>query len=79
MNLGGSRTAQLRKMIRVLGEEMGVEPAIYQLPVQAGDVTRTYANVTKARRLLGYEQNTEFRDGIREFLAWLEGDSSFQT
>lgn len=79
MNLGGSRTAQLRKMIRVLGEEMGVEPAIYQLPVQAGDVTRTYANVTRARRLLGYEQNTEFRDGIREFLAWLEGDSSFQT
>ena len=71
VNLGESRTIGLREMIRAVGEEMGIEPRIRRLPMQPGDVERTYADITKARRLLGYAPRWEFREGIREFVRWL--------
>ncbi|MBT8395565.1 MAG: NAD-dependent epimerase/dehydratase family protein [Gemmatimonadetes bacterium] len=70
VNLGESRTISLREMIDVLGEEMGVEPRIRPLPEQPGDVTRTYADISKARKLLGYDPEWEFREGIKAFLEW---------
>lgn len=71
VNLGESRTVELREMIRVVGEELGIEPRIRTLPMQPGDVERTFADITKARRLLGYAPRWEFREGIREFVQWL--------
>ncbi|MGW8265960.1 MAG: GDP-mannose 4,6-dehydratase [Longimicrobiales bacterium] len=71
VNLGESRTIGLMEMIGVLGEEMGTEPRIRRLPLQPGDVDRTYADITKARRLLGYAPRWEFREGVREFVRWL--------
>lgn len=70
INLGESRTISLSQMIQVLGEEIGREPVIKRLPEQPGDVVRTFADVSKARRVLGYEPNWEFREGIRTFLEW---------
>lgn len=72
VNLGESRTVTLSEMIGVLGEEMGIEPAIDPRPLQPGDVQRTWADVSKARRLLGYEPRTDFREGIRRFVRWLD-------
>ena len=72
VNLGESRTVSLAEMIQVLAEETGIEPAIERLPLQPGDVTRTWADVTKARTLLGYEPTTDFREGIRRFVRWFE-------
>ncbi|MCH7533386.1 MAG: GDP-mannose 4,6-dehydratase [Gemmatimonadetes bacterium] len=72
VNLGESRTVSLHEMIQVLGEEMGVEPAVDQKPMQPGDVERTYADVSKARALLAYEPSVEFRDGVRMFLEWFD-------
>jgi UDP-glucuronate 4-epimerase len=72
VNLGESRTVSLREMIQVLGEEMGVEPVIDRQEMQPGDVERTYADVSKARELLGYEPSVEFRDGVRVFLEWFD-------
>ena len=79
VNLGESRTISLRDMIAVLGEEMGVEPEIAPLPVQPGDVLRTWADVSKARRLLGYEPATEFREGVRRFVPWFEESRAGRT
>ena len=73
VNLGESRTVPLREMIQVLGEEMGVQPVIDRKPLQPGDVERTYADVSKARALLGYEPSVDFRDGVRGFLEWFDG------
>jgi UDP-glucuronate 4-epimerase len=70
VNLGESRTIALREMIQVLGEEMGTSPRVRQLPEQPGDVVRTYADISKARRVLGYEPKWEFREGIRAFVKW---------
>ena len=69
-NLGNHSTVALSEMIRVLGEEMGVEPRIERLPMQPGDVERTYADIARARDELGYRPDTEFRDGLRRFLEW---------
>lgn len=69
-NLGNHRTVSLSEMIRTLGEEMGVEPRVRRLPMQPGDVLRTYADIERAGAELGYRPATSFREGVRRFLEW---------
>ena len=69
-NLGNSDPVELRTMIALLGEALGREPIIQQLPEQPGDVRQTYADVTRARDELGYAPRTPFRDGLARFVAW---------
>lgn len=72
VNLGSDRPVTLNELIQALGEAMGVEPAIEELPPQPGDVERTWADISRARALLGYEPRTPFREGIARFVAWRE-------
>ena len=69
-NLGNNRTVTLAEMIQTLSTEMGIEPRIQRLPMQPGDVTRTYADIERARLELGYRPHTDFREGVRRFLEW---------
>ena len=71
VNLGGSRTTPLRELVRMIGEAMGVEPRVEWLPAQPGDVRRTFADVSRARELLGYAPSVPMKEGIRRFVAWL--------
>jgi UDP-glucuronate 4-epimerase len=71
VNLGESRTVGLLEMVEVLSEELGLEPRIRWLPPQPGDVERTFADISKARALLGYDPQWEFRRGIRSFVEWI--------
>ena len=70
INLGNSETVTLLEMIRALEEALGKQAAIEWQPEQAGDVPQTWASVTKAHDLLGYEPRTPFRDGMRRFAEW---------
>jgi len=70
LNLGNSSPVSLMEMIQTIGRACGVEPKIKQLPMQAGDVERTYADISKAKRLIGYEPKTPFEDGIKNFVTW---------
>jgi len=72
-NLGNNRTVTLKEMIETVCEGMGVEPRIRRLPMQPGDVLRTYADIGHAGAELGYRPETEFREGVRRFLAWFSG------
>jgi UDP-glucuronate 4-epimerase len=72
-NLGESRTTTLRELIEQLGAALGVAPVIDQKPLQPGDVTITYADVSKARELLGYDPHTLVVDGLARYAAWLDG------
>jgi len=74
VNLGESRTVTLAEMIEVVADEMGVEPVIERQPMQPGDVERTWADVSKARELFGYDPQWDFRDGVREFVRWFRAD-----
>ncbi|HUF76935.1 MAG TPA: NAD-dependent epimerase/dehydratase family protein [Longimicrobiales bacterium] len=70
VNLGGARTIQLLRMIRLIGDAIGVEPRIRQLADQPGDVRRTFADVSKAQRLFGYAPSVPFEEGIHRFGTW---------
>jgi UDP-glucuronate 4-epimerase len=70
VNLGESRTVSLTEMIDTIGRTLAVTPKIERLPMQPGDVIRTYADITKARRLLGYDPQTSFEDGVERFVEW---------
>ena len=72
VNLGGSRTVELRELITLLERELGREAVIDRQPAQPGDVPRTYADVSKARRLLGYDPQTPIEEGIRRFVQWFK-------
>jgi UDP-glucuronate 4-epimerase len=72
-NLGGSATTTLSELIAMIGEAVGKEAIIRQMPEQPGDVPRTYADVDKARRLLGYEPRTPIREGVRKYAGWFAG------
>jgi UDP-glucuronate 4-epimerase len=73
VNLGGSRTVELRELIALLERELGRKAVIDRQPPQPGDVPQTYADVAKARRLLGYDPRTPIEEGIRRFVEWFKG------
>ncbi len=70
INLGESRTVELRELITILEKEMGIPAQINRQPLQPGDVPQTFADISRARRLLGYDPQTQIEDGIRKFLEW---------
>jgi UDP-glucuronate 4-epimerase len=69
-NLGGSQTTALIDLVHWLAAELGVEPRVEMLPEQPGDVPITFADVTKAREMLGYEPKVPIREGLRRYVAW---------
>ena len=70
LNLGSNNPISLKEMIETIGKVLEIEPKIKQLPMQPGDVDRTYACIDKAKELLGYEPSISFEDGIKEFVKW---------
>jgi UDP-glucuronate 4-epimerase len=69
-NLGESRPVELRRLVEVLEQTMGVTAKREQLPMQAGDVERTFADLTKSSAILGYRPTTEIETGITRFVSW---------
>ncbi|HVF41508.1 MAG TPA: GDP-mannose 4,6-dehydratase [Pyrinomonadaceae bacterium] len=69
-NLGESRTVELRELIALLEKELGREAVIDCKPLQPGDVPQTFADISKARRMLGYDPQTPVEEGIRRFVEW---------
>lgn len=70
VNLGSNNPITLKEMIATIGDVLGIEPRIKQMPMQPGDVDRTYADVSKAKGLFGYEPKWSFRQGIEKFVEW---------
>ncbi len=73
INLGGSQTTRLRELIALLQTNLGREAVIEEESAQPGDVKATYADVDKARRLLGYEPRVPMEEGVRRFVDWYRG------
>jgi len=70
INLGEHEVTTLRELIDLLAEATGKEAIIDQQPMQPGDVPRTYADVTRAKELLGYQPQISMREGVRRFVEW---------
>ncbi len=71
-NLGGSQPVALDDVIARLALGLRVEPRIRRLPPQPGDVDRTWADVSRTKRDLGWSPRTSFDAGMDAFLAWFE-------
>ena len=69
-NLGESETIQLQDLITSIEEALGRKAQINHLPEQPGDVPLTCADISKARRLLGYQPTTPLRVGLPQFVEW---------
>lgn len=70
VNLGGSRTTSLQHLIELIAGALGVEPRVEALPDQPGDVPITFADVSKAKRLWGWEPLVPIEEGIQRFIEW---------
>lgn len=69
-NLGESQTVELRELISLLEKALDCHAIIDRQPLQPGDVPQTFADITKARQLLGYDPQTKIEDGIQRFVEW---------
>ncbi|MBS1797494.1 MAG: GDP-mannose 4,6-dehydratase [Acidobacteria bacterium] len=69
-NLGESQTIELKDLIALLEESLGKKAIIDRQPMQPGDVPLTFADISKARNLLGYNPTTKIGQGIPKFAEW---------
>jgi len=70
INLGGSQTTRLRELVSLIEDALGKKADIKWLPDQPGDVPITYADISKAKRLLGYSPKVPVTEGIPRFVEW---------
>jgi UDP-glucuronate 4-epimerase len=69
-NLGESETIQLKDLIAAIEQALGRKAKINQLPEQPGDMRVTCADISKARKLLGYNPTTQLSAGLPKFVDW---------
>ena len=72
-NLGESETTELSRLVELLEQNLDTKAEIDRQPLQPGDVPVTYADISKAKRLLNYNPQTKIEDGIPKFVEWFRG------
>lgn len=75
-NLGGNRTTSLKRLVELLEQNLGKKAVLEKLPRQPGDVERTFADLTKSSKVLGYEPTTSIEEGIERFSKWILSEYS---
>ncbi len=71
-NLGESQTISLNNLISFIEEALGKRAIREDLPIQPGDVNRTFADISKARKMLDYNPTTSVAEGIKKFVDWFQ-------
>ena len=69
-NLGRGEQIDLLRVVEYLEEGLGLKSERVMLPMQAGDVEATLADISKARRDLAYDPKVSVREGVARFTAW---------
>ncbi len=69
-NLGESHVVSLKEMVETIENALGKKATLDIQPMQPGDVDKTYADISKAKAMIGYEPQTNFAEGIRKFVEW---------
>lgn len=70
INLGGGSPVSLIQMVRTIEKVLCKKAEIEYLPMQPGDVVKTAADISKAKKLLKYKPKVSFEEGIRAFVRW---------
>ncbi len=74
VNLGNNYTVSLKELIAAIEDITGKKAVIEQLPDQPGDVPKTFADISKAKKLFGYDPHTKLKDGLQEFYTWFRAN-----
>jgi UDP-glucuronate 4-epimerase len=74
-NLGNSHPVRLAELVALLERTTGRVAARDQKPFQPGDVPLTWADISKATRLLGYRPSTQLEEGLKQFVEWYRSTS----
>jgi len=69
-NLGGGHLIELLDLVTIISKKLGKKADIEFLPEQKGDVPLTFADISKAKNMLGYNPSTNIEEGIDKFLDW---------
>jgi UDP-glucuronate 4-epimerase len=77
-NLGESQTVELSRLIQLIEDALGKKANIDRQPLQPGDVSITYADISKARQLLNYNPTTKIDEGIPKFIEWYQNRKAGQ-
>lgn len=70
INLGNNKPVSLDEFISLIERLTGKKAVIENLPMQPGDVPRTYADITKAKQLLNWQPITSLEEGMKKFITW---------
>ncbi|MCK4589121.1 MAG: GDP-mannose 4,6-dehydratase [Nanoarchaeota archaeon] len=69
-NLGAGNPVKLMDFIRTIEEYLGKKAIINFMPMQPGDVKTTFADISKAQELLGYQPKVNVKEGVKNFVDW---------
>ncbi|PCJ50982.1 MAG: capsular biosynthesis protein CpsI [Gammaproteobacteria bacterium] len=72
-NIGNNSPVKLMDFVKTLEDALGQEAAKNFLPMQAGDVVATYADISELDVAVGFKPSTELADGIKKFIDWYVG------
>lgn len=70
LNLGENQVISLKEMLVEIETNLDRKAKLNRLPMQAGDVQKTNADITKAKKMVGYTPKTNFQNGIKKFVEW---------
>lgn len=70
LNLGNNQPERLTGFIKILEKQLGKKARQKLLPMQSGDVLKTYADIRKAKKLLGYQPKYSLENGVKKFIEW---------
>ena len=69
-NIGNNKSVKLMAFIKAIEKSLKIEAKKEMLPMQPGDVSKTWANVDELIKDYNYQPNTEIEDGVQEFINW---------
>jgi UDP-glucuronate 4-epimerase len=72
INLGNNYAVSLRDLIQFIENVTGKKAITRQMAEQPGDVPKTYADISKAKQLLGYHPQTQMKEGLQNFFKWFK-------
>lgn len=72
INLGNNNPVKLKDFIKIIEKHSGKKATIIKKPIPQGDVMITYADISKAKKLLSYEPKVSIEDGLKIYVEWFK-------
>ncbi|MFC1613107.1 GDP-mannose 4,6-dehydratase [Patescibacteria group bacterium] len=73
INLGSGKSIELEKIINLIEHKLGKQAKKKYMPMYEGDLSATWADIEKAKKLLDYEPKISIEEGIEKFVDWYKG------